>query len=101
MILLNIPAEAAESFTNTLLQYGVLGAVSIILGAIAYTQYKRLLERNDTLEAKVDRLQAEMNELLVSDRDRMSQLVEENTKAIEDLRSVIITTLLSNRSAVN
>jgi hypothetical protein len=81
---------------NSLLQYGILGIVALVLGYLAWDSYKRLVERNDALEKKVDALQDEMTSILVEERDRMSKIVEENTRAINDLRSIVVSTLLKN-----
>ena len=82
---------------TTLLQYGILGVISLVLGVLAWQQYKRLLERNDALEVKVDTMQERMNKILIEDRNTMSKLVEENTGAIEGLRSIIMDTLIALR----
>ena len=77
-----------------LLQYGVLGLVAFLLGYFAWVSYKRLLDKNDALEKKVDALQEEMTELLIEERDRMAKIIEDNTRAINDLRSIVVNTLL-------
>ena len=83
-----------NSIQPTFMQYGVLGIVSFVLGYFAWHSYKRILDRNDALEKKVDALQEEMTGLLIEERDRMAKIVEENTRAINDLRSLVVTTLL-------
>ena len=80
----------------TVLQYGILGIVAILLGYFAWSSYKRLIDRNDALEKKVDALQDEMTGLLLEERDRMGKIVEENTRAINDLRAIIVNTLIQN-----
>lgn len=77
------------------LQYGILGIVAFVLGYFAWTSYKKLVERNDALEKKVDNLQDEVRQLLVDERDRMGKIVEENTKAINELRQIIVTALIN------
>lgn len=86
------------AIVSTLLQYGILGIISLVLGILAWQQYKRLLERNDTLEDKVDQMQEKMNKILIEDRNLMSKLVEENTSAIESLRNLIMDTLVALRT---
>lgn len=81
---------------NGLLQYGILGIVALVLGYFAWDSYRRLVDRNDALEKKVDALQEEMTSLLIEERDRMSKIIEENTRAINDLRSIVVSTLLKN-----
>jgi hypothetical protein len=82
------------SIQTHLMEFGILGIVSFVLGYFAWHSYKRILDRNDALEAKVDHLQNEMTRLLIEERDRMSNIIAENTKAIHDLRTIIINTLI-------
>jgi len=82
------------TFQTEILQYGILGIVAFLLGYFAWTSYKKLVDRNDTLEKKVDNLQIEVRQLLVEERDRMSKIIEENTKAITELRQIIVAALL-------
>jgi len=78
------------STKDFLLQYGVLGLVAFILGYFAWVQYQRLVKKNDELEQKVDKLQEEMMLLLVEERDRLSELIRENTQALADLQKTIL-----------
>lgn len=72
------------------IQYGVLGVVSFILAYVTLSQYKRLLKKNDQLEAKVDKLQEEMVTLLAEERDRLADLIKENTQALQELQKTIL-----------
>lgn len=83
-----------QSIQTEVLQYGVLGIVAFVLGYFAWTSYKKLVDRNDALEKKIDDLQTEVRTLLVEERDRMSKIIEENTKAITELRQIIVAALL-------
>jgi DNA-binding transcriptional MerR regulator len=78
-------------------QYGILGVVALILAYITISQYKRLLKKNDTLEAKVDKLQEEMITLLAEERDKLSELIKENTAALQELQRTILTFMINNR----
>jgi DNA-binding transcriptional MerR regulator len=78
-------------------QYGILGVVALILSYITISQYKRLLKKNDALEAKVDKLQEEMITLLAEERDRLSELIKENTAALQELQRTILTFMINNR----
>ena len=78
-------------------QYGILGVVALILAYITISQYKRLLKKNDALEAKVDKLQQEMITLLAEERDRLSELIKENTAALQELQRTILTFMINNR----
>ena len=71
-------------------QYGILGVVAFILAYVTLSQYKRLLKKNDLLEAKVDRLQEEMVTLLADERDKLADLIKENTQALHELQKTIL-----------
>lgn len=79
------------------IQYGILGVVAIILTYITISQYKRLLQKNDALEAKVDKLQEEMVTLLAEERDRLADLIKENTQALQELQRTILQYLVNNK----
>lgn len=85
-----LQAVSNLSTKDFLLQYGVLGLVAFILGYFAWIQHQRLVKKNDELEAKVDKLQEEMMLLLVEERDRLSELIRENTQALAELQKTIL-----------
>jgi hypothetical protein len=91
MQLLQIDPSALEFH---FMEFGILGIISFLLGYFAWYSYKRLADRNDALEEKVDKMQAEMTRLLIDERDKMSDIIAENTKAINDLRTIIINSLI-------
>ena len=72
-----------------LMEYGILGFVAFILGYFAWIQYKRLVKKNDDLEVKIDKLQTQMMGLLVEERDRLAQLIRDNTSALQELQKTI------------
>lgn len=80
------------------LQYGILGVVALILAYITISQYKRLLKKNDALEVKVDKLQEEMMMLLAEERDRLADLIKENTAALQELQRTILTYMVNNNN---
>jgi len=84
-------------FSDYVIQYGVLGVVAFTLAYVTLTQYKRLLKKNDELEAKVDKLQEEMIKLLAEERDRLSELIKENTAALQDLQKTILQYMVNNK----
>jgi predicted PurR-regulated permease PerM len=84
------------SVRDYFLQYGVLGLLAFLLGYFAWTQYQRLVKKNDELESKVDRLQEEMMQLLIEERDRMAELIKENTQALKDLQNTILKYIVKN-----
>jgi uncharacterized protein YpmS len=79
-----------------LLQYGVLGLLAFILGYFAWMQYQRLVKKNDQLELKVDKLQDEMMQLLVEERDRLAELIKDNTEALRELQKTILKYMVKN-----
>lgn len=83
---------------NSFLQYGLLGVIALLLGYFAFLQYKRLVERNDALEKKVDNLQRDMMGILVEERDRLSKLISDNTAALSDLQKTIYRVLLMSNN---
>ena len=85
-----LQAVATTSTKDYLLQYGVLGLVAFILGYFAWMQYQRLVKKNDELEEKVVKLQEQMMILLVEERDRLSELIRENTQALAELQKTIL-----------
>lgn len=89
MEFLQIANPATYPIEEYLLQYGVLGLLAFILGYFAWSQYTRLAKKNDELEKKIDLLQEQMVIHLVEERERLSELVRENTKALQDLQRVI------------
>lgn len=88
--------DTVLSIQDTTLQYGVLGIMALSLSYFAYNQFTRLVKKNEQLEEKVDSLQKQMMQLIVEEKERLSILVNENTKALNDLRATIIKYLLEN-----
>ena len=93
-LLQEITPDFAQSH---LMEYGILGLLAFLLGYFAWIQYQRLVKKNDALEEKVDRLQDEMMQLLVEERDRLSQLIRENTEALNSLQKTIFKYMIKNQ----
>jgi hypothetical protein len=94
MTLLQI-AES-EHIKEYFLQYGVLGMLAFLLGYFAWMQYLRLVKKNDILEEKVDRLQDEMMGLIAEERDRLAELIKDNTEALRELQKTIFKYMVKN-----
>ena len=86
-----------ELVQSHMMEYGILGLLAFLLGYFAWMQYQRLLLRNDVLEEKVDKLQAEMMQLLVEERDRFADLIKENTEVLNSLQKTIFTYMIKNK----
>lgn len=81
------------------MQYGVIGLVAMLLGYFAWNQYTRLVKKNQELEEKVDRLQEEMMNLIIEQKDQLIELVNSNTEALKDLHKLVLEFVIrSNRS---
>jgi mannitol-1-phosphate/altronate dehydrogenase len=94
MTLLQI-AES-EHIKEYFLQYGVLGMLAFLLGYFAWMQYQRLVKKNDALEEKVDKLQEEMMSLIIEERDRLAELIKDNTEALRELQKTIFKYMVKN-----
>lgn len=70
--------------------YGVLGLATLALGASLWFLLKRQLTSEDNLKNKVDVLQKEINEYIREDHYKVISVVENNTKALQELKDLII-----------
>lgn len=93
----NAMVPGAVGMQNYVLQYGILGVIAVLLAYVAFQQYQKLIERNDMLEQKIDRVQKEMNDLLIEERDRMMKLIEDNTKALNELQRTILNFMIGSK----
>lgn len=87
MILQIIQSSTVE---NSFLEYGIVGILALLLGYFAWSQYNRLVKKNDQLEKKVDILQEEMMNLIVEQKDQLVDLVRANTEALRDLQKLVL-----------
>jgi hypothetical protein len=81
-----------ESFGvfETLTQYGALGVITLALGAALWFLLKRQIASEDRLKAKVDELQKEINDYIRNDQNQIKSTIENNTKALQELRELIL-----------
>ncbi len=93
-----LPPGTTSILQTTAFQYGILGIIAFLLSFFAWNQFKRLTEKNDKLEMKVDSLQEEMMQLIIDEKNRLSILVSENTKALNELRSTIVQYLINSKN---
>jgi uncharacterized membrane-anchored protein YhcB (DUF1043 family) len=82
---------AQESFGvfETLTQYGALGVITLALGYALYYLLKRQIASEDKLKAELEELRKEMNAYLRNDNSTMKSTIENNTKAINDLKDML------------
>ena len=79
----------SSSVGSAFMQYGILGVLAFLLGYFAWQQYLRLVEKNEALEEKVDKLQEQMMKILVEERERLDTLIRDNTAALQELQKTI------------
>jgi uncharacterized protein HemX len=77
---------------EVLTQYGVLGIVSLGLGAALWYLLKRQITSEDRLKQRVDELQRELTEYIRNDQSMLKSTVENNTKALQELRDLVLRT---------
>jgi hypothetical protein len=94
VLLQDIKMDILESHA---MEYGILGLLAFLLGYFAWIQYQRLVAKNDALEQKVDRMQEEMMQLLIEERDRLADLIKENTEVLNSLQKTIFTYMIKNK----
>ena len=87
----------SSSVGSAFMQYGILGMLAFLLGYFAWQQYLRLVEKNEALEEKVDKLQDQMMKILVEERDRLDTLIRDNTAALQELQKTIYKYMVKNR----
>ena len=71
--------------------------MAFLLGYFAWMQYQRLVKKNDALEEKIDKLQEEMMTILVEERDRLAEIIRENTLALNELQKTIFKYMVKNK----
>jgi hypothetical protein len=84
----------AESFGvfETLTQYGALGVITLGLGAALWFLLKRQIATEDKLKSQVDELQKDLNTYIKNDAMNMKNSFDSNTKALQDLKEIIMQT---------
>lgn len=82
----------AQSFGvfETLTQYGALGVITLGLGAALWFLLKRQIASEDRLKSKVEELQKEINDYIKQDQNKIKETVENNTKALDNLKEIIL-----------
>jgi hypothetical protein len=75
---------------NTLTQYGILGLITLAFGGFLWFLLKRQISSEDMLKEKVEALQKEMNDYIRQDQQILRDTVNNNTKAMNDLKEIIL-----------
>ena len=82
-------ADQSFGVFETLTQYGALGVITLALGYALYYLLKRQIASEDKLKAELEDLRKEMNTYLRNDNSAMKSTIENNTKAINDLKDML------------
>jgi predicted PurR-regulated permease PerM len=96
MTILQATVDSA-SVGSAFMQYGILGVLAFLLGYFAWQQYLRLVKKNEQLEEKIDKLQQQMMEILVEERDRLDTLIRDNTTALTELQKTIYKYMMNKK----
>lgn len=90
----HIPTQAMSfGVFDTLTQYGALGVITLGLGAALWFLLKRQIASEDILKSKVDNLQKEMNDYIRNDQAMLKNSLENNTKAFQEMRDMLISSM--------
>lgn len=81
---------------ETLANYGVLGIITIGLGAALWFLLKRQISSEDKLKTRVDELQKELNDYIKHDAAHMKEVLDNNTRVLQDLKEIIMK-MISNK----
>jgi len=82
--------QAQFGIFETLTQYGALGVITLGLGAALWFLLKRQIASEDRLKARVDELEKEIKDYIRTDRDQMKNVVENNTRVIENFKDILL-----------
>lgn len=82
--------QAQFGIFETLTQYGALGVITLGLGAALWFLLKRQIASEDRLKTRVDELEKELKDYIMKDRDQLKSVVENNTRAIESYRDLLM-----------
>lgn len=82
--------QAQFGVFETLTQYGALGVITLGLGAALWFLLKRQIASEDRLKKQVEDLQKDMNDYMRNDQAQMKSALENNTRALQELRDIIV-----------
>lgn len=82
--------QAQFGVFETLTQYGALGVITLGLGAALWFLLKRQIASEDRLKKQVEDLQKEMTDYMRNDQTQLKSALENNTRALQDLKDIII-----------
>jgi hypothetical protein len=92
------PIVPSFGIFETLAQYGALGIVVLAMGAALWYLLKRMMKTEDELKEKLDTLQSEMNNYIRNDQSKLKEVIENNSRAMNDLKEVVMELRYSEKS---
>jgi uncharacterized membrane-anchored protein YhcB (DUF1043 family) len=102
MLILEVtaPTPIVPSFGifENLAQYGALGIIVLAMGAALWYLLKRMMKTEDELKEKLDTLQSEMNNYIRNDQSKLKEVIENNSRAMNDLKEVVMELRYSEKS---
>jgi hypothetical protein len=75
---------------ETLANYGALGLISLGLGFTIWFLLKRQINSEEKCEKRVEELQKEITDYIKTDQVQLRSIVENNTKALNELKDLIL-----------
>lgn len=84
-----IPLQASFGVFEQLAEYGVLGLLTLGLGFVVWWLLRRQLKGEEQLRIQVTSLQDDLGRYVREDRDRLGKAIDDNTRALNELRSSI------------
>lgn len=82
---------------ESLIQYGALGIITIGLGVALWFLLKRQIASEDKLKTRVDELQKELNDYIKHDAAHMKEVLDNNTRVLQDLKDIIMKVIINNK----
>jgi hypothetical protein len=82
---------------ESLVQYGALGIITVGLGVALWFLLKRQIASEDKLKTRVDELQKELNDYIKHDASHMKEVLDNNTRVLQDLKDIIMKVIINNK----
>jgi hypothetical protein len=83
---------------ESLVQYGALGIITVGLGVALWFLLKRQIASEDKLKTRVDELQKELNDYIKHDAANMKEVLDNNTRVLQDLKDIIMKVVINNKN---
>ena len=78
-----------QTISHSLLEYGILGIATVVLGYVVYSQWKNIVKKNVELDNRLTDLQTDMRKYLESDKIQLMEVIQHNTQAFNQLQELM------------